>query len=85
MKTGTYIEAVGEFYEGAVFIYGTTLLIIYAILAMLSLSAVRRFNKLDKHIDYNLLLNSELTPGVSVIAPAFNEALTIIENVHSLL
>lgn len=85
MKTGTYIEAVGEFYEGAVFIYGTTLLIIYAILAILSLSAVRRFNKLDKHIDYTLLHKSEHTPGISVIAPAFNEALTIIENVHSLL
>ncbi len=85
MKVGAYIETVGEFYEGTVFIYGTTLLIIYAILAMLSLGAVRRFNKLDKHIDYNLLLKSNHTPGISVIAPAFNEALTIIENVHSLL
>jgi cellulose synthase/poly-beta-1,6-N-acetylglucosamine synthase-like glycosyltransferase len=85
MKTGTYIELVGEFYEGSVFIYGTTLLIIYAILAILSLTAVRRFNTLDSRIDYTLLLNSRLTPGVSVIAPAFNEALTIIQNVHSLL
>ena len=55
MKAGTYIELVGEFYEGTVFIYGTTLLIIYAILAILSLSVVRRFNKLDKHIEYTLL------------------------------
>ncbi|MCU0422856.1 MAG: glycosyltransferase family 2 protein [Bacteroidia bacterium] len=85
MKTGTYIELVGEFYEGAVFVYGTTLLLIYALLAVLSLSAVRRFQKLDSHVDYSLLLNSKLTPGISVIAPAFNESLTIIENVHSLL
>ncbi len=85
MQTDGYIETVGEFYEGAVFFYGTTLLLIYAILAILSLTAVRRFNKLDSHIDYDLLLNSEHTPGVSVIAPAFNETLTIIENVHSLL
>lgn len=85
MKAGTYIELVGEFYEGTVFIYGTTLLLIYAVLAILSLNAVRKFNRLDGHIDYNLLLNSQLTPGISVIAPAFNEALTIIENVHSLL
>jgi cellulose synthase/poly-beta-1,6-N-acetylglucosamine synthase-like glycosyltransferase len=85
MKTGTYIELVGEFYEGTVFVYGTTLLLIYALLAILSLTAVRRFNKLDGHIDYTLLLNSQHTPGISVIAPAFNEALTIIENVHSLL
>jgi len=85
MKTGTYIELVGEFYEGAVFVYGTTLLLIYAFLAIMSLSAVRRFQKLDNRVDYTLLLNSKLTPGISVIAPAFNEALTIIENVHSLL
>lgn len=85
MNKQTYIELVGEFYEGAVFIYGTTLLIIYAILAILSLTAVQKFYKEDKRVDYKLLLNSKLTPGISVIAPAFNEALTIIENVHSLL
>jgi cellulose synthase/poly-beta-1,6-N-acetylglucosamine synthase-like glycosyltransferase len=85
MNKQTYIELVGEFYEGAVFIYGTTLLIIYAILAILSLTAVQKFHKEDKRVDYKLLLNSKLTPGISVIAPAFNEALTIIENVHSLL
>ncbi len=85
MQTEGYIESVADFYEGAVFFYGTTLLLIYAILAMLSLTAVRKFNKQDTHIDYDLLLNSEHTPGVSVIAPAFNETLTIIENVHSLL
>jgi len=83
--TGTYIELVGEFYEGTVFIYGTTLLIIYAILAMLSLFAVRRFARLESKINYDLLLKSKLTPGVSVIAPAFNESITIIQNVHSLL
>lgn len=85
MNKQSYIEVIGQFYEGAVFIYGTTLLIIYAILAMLSLSAIQKFYKQDKHIDYKLLLTSKLTPGISVIAPAFNEALTIIENVHSLL
>jgi cellulose synthase/poly-beta-1,6-N-acetylglucosamine synthase-like glycosyltransferase len=85
MKAGTFLEIVGEFYEGTVFIYGTTLLLIYALLAFLSLGAVRRFNNLDGYLDYTLLLNSHHTPGISVIAPAFNEALTIIENVHSLL
>jgi cellulose synthase/poly-beta-1,6-N-acetylglucosamine synthase-like glycosyltransferase len=81
----SFIEILGHFFEGSVFIYGTTLLIIYALLAILSLIAIQRFYKSDKRVDYRLLLNSKLTPGISVIAPAFNEALTIIENVHSLL
>lgn len=85
MKYGVYIELFGEFYEGTVFIYGTTLLLIYAFLAIMSLVAVRKFKVLDSRVDYTLLLNSIHTPGISVIAPAYNETITILENVHSLL
>ena len=46
---------------------------------------MRRFLRKESYTDYKVIVGSELAPGVSVIAPAFNEGLTIISNVRSLL
>lgn len=81
----TLWEQVQGFFEGAVFIYGTTLLIVYALLAVMSLIAITRFKKRAKNVDDEKMLGSPIAPGISVIAPAFNEGLTIIGNVRSLL
>jgi cellulose synthase/poly-beta-1,6-N-acetylglucosamine synthase-like glycosyltransferase len=85
MEQPTIIEQISHFFESGIFIYGTTLLISYSILAGLSLSAILRFQKEDRYIDYQLLVKSKIPVGISVIAPAFNEGLTIISNVRSLM
>ena len=72
-------------YASTVFVYGLSLLIIYACLAMLSFVNVRLFLRKESYTDYKIILGSPLAPGISVIAPAFNEGLTIISNVRSLL
>lgn len=74
-----------DFYEGFVFIYGCTMLLLYAMLAILSFRGILRFQKKNSYVDYNNILQSPLAPGISVIAPAFNEGVTIISNVRSLL
>ncbi|NDC42322.1 MAG: glycosyltransferase, partial [Chitinophagia bacterium] len=73
------------FYEGTVFVYGVTLLSIYALLAILSYQAIRLFLRKETYTDYSMIVASPLAPGISVIAPAFNEGVTIIQNVRSLL
>ncbi|MBN2598706.1 glycosyltransferase family 2 protein [Labilibaculum sp.] len=35
-------------------------------------------------MDYNVILDSPLTPSVSVLVPAFNEAKTIVDNIESI-
>ena len=72
-------------FEKTVYIYGVLLLIIYACLALMSYYNVRRFLKKESYTDYKVIVGSELAPGISVLAPAFNEGLTIISNVRSLL
>ena len=52
---------------------------------MLSFVNVRLFLRKESYTDYKIILGSPLAPGISVIAPAFNEGLTIISNVRSLL
>lgn len=36
-------------------------------------------------VDYSILLSSPFAPGISVLAPAFNESKTIIDNIKALL
>ncbi|MGX5819825.1 glycosyltransferase family 2 protein [Chitinophaga lutea] len=78
-------DITGRIFEGIVFTYGAVLLISYAILAICSLIAVRQWVRRDKYQSGEVLLTSPLAPGISVIAPAYNEGLTIIHNVRSLL
>jgi len=82
---GGFFETIGVFYQHAVFIYGTTLLAAYGMLAILSLISIRRYMKKNASVDYNIIVESQLAPGVSVVAPAYNEGVTIIQNVRSLL
>jgi cellulose synthase/poly-beta-1,6-N-acetylglucosamine synthase-like glycosyltransferase len=81
----TFWQTVTYFYENTVFIYGLTMLLVYALLAILSFIGVRKFIAAEKYVDYDKIVESAHAPGISVIAPAFNESVTIITNVRSLL
>ena len=70
-----------------VFSYSILLMVSYIILVFMSRRAQRQLDVElpdDETIKY-MLQGSPLTPAVSIIAPAFNEEVTIIDNVHSLL
>jgi len=81
----TFWEILSKFYEVTVFVYGITLLSIYALLALFSFLNIRLYLRKESYTDYSVLVGSPLAPGISIVAPAFNEALTIIQNVRSLL
>jgi poly-beta-1,6-N-acetyl-D-glucosamine synthase len=57
----------------------------YIILAVISAIALRRYLRKNSYVDYNSLLLAPLTPSVSIIAPAFNEEKTIVDNIRALL
>lgn len=57
----------------------------YGVLVVLSILEIYKYKKRQSYIDYRAILNSAHAPGISVLAPAFNESKTIINNVHSLL
>lgn len=79
------IENITRFYEYFVFFYTSSLFISYILLAILSFIAITRYKGYNSELDDNTIMSSPLTPGISVVAPAFNEAKTIIANVRSLL
>lgn len=72
-------------FEYVVFFYSTTLFISYALLALFAMLMILRYKSYNSDLDDDLLRSSHISPGISIVAPAFNEEKTIIENVHSLL
>lgn len=72
-------------FENCVFIYGTTLLSVYVLLGIMSYFSIRKFQNKEYLSNYEDLFTSPLAPGISVLAPAYNEGLSIVMNVRSLL
>ncbi|MGO4290496.1 glycosyltransferase family 2 protein [Chitinophaga sp. RAB17] len=79
------LETAGRIYENTLFVYGLVLLFTYALLAILSMLAIRRYVKRNNDHQLNILSSSPMAPGITILAPAFNEGLTIVSNVRSLL
>lgn len=69
----------------AILIYSLVLFSFYLLLGILSINKVGRYLKRNAFTDYRLLASSQYMPSVSILAPAYNEGETIIENVRSLL
>lgn len=57
----------------------------YLWLAIVSAKELIKNINVAKTTNYDALLSSPFTPMISVLAPAFNESLTIVENIKALL
>ena len=57
----------------------------YLILGIFSAMALRRYLRKNSYVKYDSLVLSPLSPKISIIAAAFNESKTIIDNVRTLL
>ncbi|MDQ0595067.1 cellulose synthase/poly-beta-1,6-N-acetylglucosamine synthase-like glycosyltransferase/phosphoglycerol transferase MdoB-like AlkP superfamily enzyme [Chryseobacterium ginsenosidimutans] len=66
-------------------LYGTAVTIIYGWIGIYALGAVLRYKKENTFTDYSIIAANPNAPTFSIIAPAYNEGMTIVENVRSLL
>ncbi|MBG0860728.1 MAG: glycosyltransferase [Bacteroidales bacterium] len=57
----------------------------YLLLGLASAMALRKYLRKNSYVNYNSLVLSPLSPRISIIAPAFNESKTIIDNIRTLL
>ena len=74
-----------DFLNNGILIYGAILALSYIILSIISAIETNHYLKKNSFVNYTEILASPFTPTISIIAPAYNESLTIIENVRSLL
>ncbi len=57
----------------------------YSVLGAISFFALKEYIGQNEGVDYNDILPSSIAPSISLIAPAYNEEKTIVENIRSLL
>ncbi|WP_200978545.1 glycosyltransferase family 2 protein [Echinicola sp. 20G] len=66
-------------------LYGFAVIMIYMTITLLSGLELRKQLKKNKFVDYKDVITTPVGPGVSILAPAYNEGKTIVQNVRSLL
>jgi len=71
--------------ENIILFYALAIFSIYLILAIVSAFELRRKYLIGKIANYDAIISSPFAPAISVVAPAYNESMTIVENVKALL
>ena len=84
LDTGLW-DIVVEIFYNLLYVYSVSIMISYLTLALISFLAVRKYLHKNSFVDYRDILNTDIAPSVSILAPAYNESETIIENIKSLL
>jgi poly-beta-1,6-N-acetyl-D-glucosamine synthase len=79
------IDLLVSFLTYGVFLYAVILIIFYVFIAVYSIGKTKQHILKTGFTNYNELAGSPQAPSLSIIAPAYNEGATIIENVRSLL
>lgn len=72
-------------FEAGIIYFSLSYIIFYLLLAILSWLAIKKYYNKKYFLLKEVLVKSNHTIGVSIIAPAYNEAMTIEYNVKSLL
>lgn len=66
-------------------IYALAVVVVYTWIGLYALGAVVRYRTENTLTDYSIIASTQQAPHFSIIAPAYNEGMTIVENVRSIL
>ncbi len=66
-------------------IYSVAIVSSYVILILISAFVLKDYLKRNRFVDYSIMLSSPFAPSITIIAPAYNESLTIEANIRALL
>lgn len=81
----SFIYFLEQTFNNAIFYYALFVMSSYVLLAFLSAVEMKSYLRKNSYVNYRDILVSPLAPSISIIAPAYNEEATIIDNVRSLL
>lgn len=68
-----------------ILVYSIAIMSSYIFIGIYSIGETMKYMHKNRFVDYRLLAISAEAPSFSIIAPAYNEGLTIVDNVRSLL
>ncbi|MEZ5072139.1 MAG: glycosyltransferase [Bacteroidales bacterium] len=81
----TFLSVLRFLLENVIFIVTVLIFTTYLVLTVFSAVALRKYLRKNSYVDYNSIVSSPLAPSISVIAPAFNESKTVVDNIRTLL
>jgi len=84
MNYDELIRFISYFLDKIFISYAFLIIFSYTVLSLISGFSLNYYLKKNSFVDYSVILDSPLSPSVSVIVPAFNEAKTIVDNVESI-
>lgn len=85
MEVGDFILGLLSTYHILMLLFVFAIMSSYILLSGISIVTMRRYLRENSFVDYQVILNSDMAPRLSLIAPAYNEQLSIEDNVQSLL
>lgn len=81
----TTLNAIIQIIHYLFFTYAFLAILSYVVLSIISAFETVNYFKKNSFVNYKKILSSNIAPSISIIAPAYNESLNIVENVRSLL
>lgn len=85
MEISSWLNYILLAFEYLFLIYAFFVFLSYVILAVFSTKETISYVRKNSFVNYKDILSSKIAPSISIIAPAYNESLNIVENVRSLL
>ncbi len=79
------MEILSTIFETLILIYSIAIFSTYLWLSILSAKELKRNYHLARITKYDAIISSPFAPMITVIAPAYNESATIVENIRALL
>ncbi|MBC7747143.1 MAG: glycosyltransferase family 2 protein [Methylotenera sp.] len=79
------LQNIIELFHYLFFIFSVTAIASYLALAFISAIETIEYKRKNSYVNYKEIMSSNSAPFISIIAPAYNESLNIVENVRSLL
>jgi cellulose synthase/poly-beta-1,6-N-acetylglucosamine synthase-like glycosyltransferase len=74
-----------QIFNSAIFYFALVVMCSYIILCFFSALEMKAYMRKNSFIDYREILVSPYAPSVSILAPAYNEEATIVDNVKSIM
>ena len=71
--------------QNGIFLFAIVIFLSYFLKAIISGFEMTRYIRKNSFVDYSAIISSPYAPPVTILAPAYNEGKTIIENIRSLL
>lgn len=81
----TWQKIITDLFTYGILVYSIILLTCYILIGIYSASEIRKYLRSNSLADFKVLAASSQLPGISILAPAYNESANIVENVRSML